>query len=75
MGSGFTVIKVIAWSGTSRTQPADNRDGADVLMRMPTQILRQAKIRFAELALTRTSKQLQIHFIDHAQSRRADRVK
>ena len=51
---------------------ADNRHRADVAGRSPAEIVRQPYTGVRQLAITCATLQLQIHFIQHPQSRRTN---
>ncbi len=51
---------------------SDNRNAADVLKRETAEIVRQTEPGIGNLALVRAAVELQVHFVEHSQPRRAD---
>ena len=50
----------------------DNRDAADVHVRHPAQVVREAKARVGQLPLVGSPQELQVHLIQHPQPGGAD---
>jgi hypothetical protein len=49
-----------------RAVSSNDRNGANVLMGMTTQILSQSQVNFLQLAITGLSEQLLVNFVDHS---------
>src|SRR5262245_45109530 len=57
-----------------RAEVPDDGDRGDVLAREPAEVVRHAAHRILQLALGGEARQLQVHLVEHPESRRADRV-
>src|SRR5687768_13040737 len=60
--------------GASDGGKAEQRDAGNVAIGNPTEVVRQAEGGRRQLSFAGAAEQLQIDFVGHAQSRRADRV-
>src|SRR5262245_33634327 len=55
-------------------EAADDGDARDVLARRAAEIVRHADLRVLELAGAGAALELQVHLVEHAQARGADRM-